>query len=399
MKWIKAAFQGVRYREHPTRKHGVGKDRYFSIYYRIEGKQREESLGWATQGWTAQKANSALAKLREAHRTGEGAYTLRERRKVKSESRKKEARDSLTFGEVFTERYFPLAKENKSWRSWQRELQLFKLWIGPTIGNKRLIDVSPLLLERIKKNMSEAGRAPRSIEYMLATIRQVFNFARRNDLYYGDSPTSKATHVKKADNRRLRFLSREEASQLLALLSTRSLDVHDMALLSLHSGMRAGEIFNLTWSDVDLERGILTLKDTKSGRTRAAFLTDTAKAMLKRRGTGDKNALIFPDRNGAKIAAISNTFEKAVNELGLNEGITDKRQRVVFHTLRHTYASWLVENGISLYAVKELLGHRTLAMTERYSHLGNDTLQGAVKTLERSIGEIDQNKVAILKPK
>jgi site-specific recombinase XerD len=69
----------------------------------------------------------------------------------------------------------------------------------------------------------------------------------------------------------------------------------------------------------------------------------------------------------------------------LNKGIEDKRQRVVFHTLRHTYASWLVENGVDLYTVKELMGHKNLAMTERYSHLGQNTLKAAVQKLERAI--------------
>jgi len=57
----------------------------------------------------------------------------------------------------------------------------------------------------------------------------------------------------------------------------------------------------------------------------------------------------------------------------------------VFHTLRHTYASWLVESGVDLYTVKKLMGHSTIAMTERYSHLGNNTLQNAVKVFEGSL--------------
>ena len=69
----------------------------------------------------------------------------------------------------------------------------------------------------------------------------------------------------------------------------------------------------------------------------------------------------------------------------LSKGIEDKRQKVVFHTLRHTYASWLVERGADLYTVKELMGHKTLAMTERYSHLGENTLKQAVSRLDESL--------------
>ena len=79
------------------------------------------------------------------------------------------------------------------------------------------------------------------------------------------------------------------------------------------------------------------------------------------------------------------SFFRAVDAVGLNEGITDRRMKVVFHTLRHTFASWLVENGENLYTVKELMGHSTLTMTERYAHLGNGTLHNAVKRMEQSI--------------
>jgi site-specific recombinase XerD len=85
---------------------------------------------------------------------------------------------------------------------------------------------------------------------------------------------------------------------------------------------------------------------------------------------------------------MSDTFDRVVAALGFNEGITDRRQKVCFHTCRHTYASWLVEGGTDLYVVKELLGHKTLAMTERYSHLRPDTLQAAARNLgDRLIGE------------
>ena len=63
------------------------------------------------------------------------------------------------------------------------------------------------------------------------------------------------------------------------------------------------------------------------------------------------------------------TSERAINKLDFNDGITDSRDKVVFHTLRHTFASWLAIQGTPIYTIKELMGHKTLAMTERYSHL------------------------------
>ena len=100
---------------------------------------------------------------------------------------------------------------------------------------------------------------------------------------------------------------------------------------------------------------------------------------------GNPHNLIFVDRNGHKIRSISNAFDRAVKNLGFNDGVSDRRFRVTFHTLRHTYASWLVQKGVDLYTVKKLMGHSTLAMTERYSHLAQDNLRDAVKKLEGSL--------------
>ena len=402
-KWHSTRFPGVRYRVHPSRKHGVQKDKYFAIRYQKDGKRKEEGLGWASEKWSAQKASITLAELKKAHITGEGPTRLSEKRELaredkahKEAEKKRQENDALTFGRFFRETYFPQAKANKSQRSWLREEQFFHLWISPVIEEKPLKKVSPLDLERIKKNMADAGRAPRTIHYCLAVIRQVFNLARMLNLYQGDNP---ATKVKKPqiDNRRLRFLSKDEADRLLEDLKQRSQKLHDMALLSLHCGLRAGEIFNLTWGDVDLERGILMLRDTKGGPSRPAFMTNEVNDMLAAKDPGGPSDLVFTDRNGNKIREISNAFERAVKELGFNDGITDKRYRVCFHTLRHTFASWLVENGEDLYTVKELLGHSTLAMTERYSHLSNGTLQNAVCNLGKRLSKARKNKVATLK--
>jgi site-specific recombinase XerD len=81
-----------------------------------------------------------------------------------------------------------------------------------------------------------------------------------------------------------------------------------------------------------------------------------------------------------------------------NEGVDDPRQRVVFHTLRHTFASWLVMEGVDLYRVKELLGHKDLTMTQRYSHLAPDSLRGAMNILEEALKPKEENKEADVIP-
>ncbi|HML59355.1 MAG TPA: tyrosine-type recombinase/integrase [Solidesulfovibrio sp.] len=386
-RWLGTNYPGVRYREHPSRKHGVQKDRYFSIYYKVSGKRREEALGWASEGWSAAKAAQTLAELKKAHTVGEGPCSLAEKRKLADDKRQAEVearaveeRENITLAQAW-EKYLPVAQANKAAHTAYAEEAAYRLWLSPTLANKPLRDIKPIHLERIKKTMTEAGRSAQTIRHVLAALRQVFNFAKRNGLYAGDNPVSL---VKKpsADARRLRFLTHDEADRLLAALAERESNVHDMALLALHCGLRAGEIFSLTWGDVDMERGVLILRDTKSGKTRAAYMTEAVAAMLagmERRGHND---LVFLSANGGRIVQISETFNRVVAALGFNNGVTDPRQKVVFHTLRHTFASWLVEQSVDLYSVKELMGHGTLAMTERYSHLSPDKLRRAVKTLE-----------------
>jgi integrase len=251
----------------------------------------------------------------------------------------------------------------------------------------------------MKKNMLDAGRAPRSVEYALAVIRQVFNYARDHEFFTGQIPVNKVK-IPRADNRRIRFLTHDESEELLAELAERSPDLHDMALLALHCGPRAGEIFGLSWKDVDFDRGLVTLRHTKNGQVRHVPMTDRVREMLKNRELvrDQDNDLVFPSRNGDRIKKVSHAFERAVKDLGWNKGLDDSRQKVVFHSLRHTCASWLVMAGVPLYTVKEYLGHRQISQTERYAHLAPDSLQQATAALN-GMGkkqEEDQGKVVNL---
>lgn len=393
-RWIKSKHPGIRYREHDTRRHGVGNkpDRYYTIFYKLDGKMVEEAVGWASQGMTEKKATAILAELHENHRRGTGPRTLKEKRGLATAERqeqeeqdKQDAADNLTLSAIFYDKFIPHLQANRrDLKSWKRDEGLFRLWIAPVIGSKPLKDIAPFDLEKIKKNMAKAEKSPRSIVYALATIRLVFNFALAHDLYTGKNPAGPAGKVKRptTDNSRTRYLSREEATVLLAELATRSPDVHDMAFLSLYTGMRAGEIFSLTWADVDLAGGVIMLRKTKGNKNRAAFMTAAVKAMLEARTKSAPAGLVFPGRNGVKIEQASDTFTRAVDKLGFNEGIADREQRVVFHTLRHTFASWLVESGTDIYYVMKLMGHSDIKLTMRYAHLGKNSLRAAVQRLE-----------------
>jgi integrase len=209
-------------------------------------------------------------------------------------------------------------------------------------------------------------------------------------------------------NARDRFLSVEEADRLLTELKRdprypkeyrplKDPKLHDITLLSLHTGARASEIFNLQGRDIDSSTGLLSLRDTKNTETRYAPMTGSVREMLKHRTPADPNAYVFTDAKGRKIKEVSNAFERAVDRLGFNVGVKDSRQMVVFHTCRHTFASWLAIQGTPLHTIARLMGHKSISMSERYSHLSPEHKREAVEGLEAAINS--NGKVVAIKKK
>ena len=275
-----------------------------------------------------------------------------------------------------------------------RERSLWNKWLQPGIVALPFKDVAPIHLEQIKSRMAKKGKAPRSIQYALAVARQVFNDARRHGIFLGDNPV-KQVKTPKVSNRRLRFLSHDEADKLLTALKRENREAWEMTLLSLHCGLRAGEIFGLTWGCIDLLNGLIAVKVTKNSCSRHAFMTAAVKQMLEAKTAGEPSVQIYPSAKGGKTREAPGTFERVVAELGLNAGVEDRRDKVVFHTLRHTFASWLVQAGVDLYRVKELMGHSVIAMTERYAHLAPDAGRISVEVIEQAGGKRGQSQAIL----
>jgi integrase len=241
--------------------------------------------------------------------------------------------------------------------------------------------------EKIVNSILKKGLAVRTAEYVVSVLRHALNKAVERG-YLQVNPISKIK-VPRKDNRRIRFLTKNEAIKLLNELKKRSQRTYEMAFLSLNTGMRFGEIASLTWQDIDFDNDIIYIKDPKNRKGRVAYMIEEVREFLKNKkqnsDTNSTNSLIFSTKKHDKMTTITNSFKHAVNRLGLNKGITDPRDKVVFHTLRHTFASWLVQDGTPLYTVKELLGHKSIAMTERYSHLAESTMREAVKKLKNKL--------------
>lgn len=400
IKWIKTPHRGLRYYEHPIRRHGKKRDRYYAVRFKVDGRDYGYGIGWWSDGIPEEARRNdpsmgfeeyALAQLKfyKANlKAGSGAKSPKERRKIAEEQEAQEKveqerldREAVTFGKFFTDTYLPQAKADKKPRSVTREEGLYGKWIKGVIGHFSMKAIAPFHLEKLKRDMAAGGQSPRSVEYALSVVRQIFNTARRLGVFEGENPTAKVKFPK-PDNGRMRFLTHEEADKLLEALKAKSADVHDMTVLSLFAGLRFGEIASLTWQDVDLGRGVLTIRDAKAG-SRYAFLTEQAAEMLGNRPQGKPSDYVFHGRKG-KLDYISVTFARTVDDLKLNDGIDDPRLKICYHTCRHSYASWLIDQGADLYTVQKLLGHKTNIMTQRYAHLSENRLKDAAKALGKA---------------
>jgi len=416
-KWYKVG-KGLQAYNHESRKYGKRFDRYIRGRYMVDGKINNNPFGWESDFGKAERsrlqaegggvakrsllefAAGELERLRANAKAGTGPATLKEDKALADEKAKAEEdarllkeRDAITFGEYFEKVYYPIAKTSKKQRSHEQEISHFKLWLNPVIGKMRLKDIRPINLEKVKKNLLNKSRSPRMIQYVFATGRQCWNFVRRDGLVPGEWP-GKEVKLPKVENKRMRFLTDAEGDLLLEGLKERSQQLHDICLLSFDSGLRADEIFSLKWNRVDLVQNSAKVFDSK-GKDRVVFLTGRTVDMLQ--GL-PKDGLVFKSRTGEKITEISNSFDREVNDLGWNDGIKSRKDKLVFHSLRHSFASRLVARGIDLYVVSQLLGHSDLSMTQRYSHLRPDTLQAAVKTLEQPDREEEkQSKVVKLR--
>ena len=401
IKWIKTPHKGLRYYEHSTRRHGKKKDRYYSIRFKVDKKDYTYGIGWWSESIPDEvKKNDpnigfeeyALTELKRYKANVKSASGIKSPKEKRLNAKEKKAeeqaeqerfeREAINFEKFFIETYLPQTETDKKIRSVMREKGLFNNWIKPIIGNLPFKKIAPYHLRILTKAMSDKKQSPRSIVYALALIRQVFNTAKREGIYEGELPTA-TIKMPKVDNNRMRFLMRDEAAKLLIALATKSADVHDMTLLSLHAGLRFGEISSLTWQDVDLKKGVLTLRDAKAG-SRYAFLTEQAAKMLENRPQGKPSDHVFPGRKG-KMDRISPTFFRVVDDLKFNEGIDDPRLQICFHSCRHSYASWMIEDGQDLYTVQKLLGHKTNVMTQRYAHLSENKLRDAAMALSQSL--------------
>ena len=243
-----------------------------------------------------------------------------------------------------------------------------ELLATPT-GNTKLKKVTGKSNTRTRKRKTLAGQ---TVNNIFSFMRSAINRAIATGTWSGVNPLSTkggTWKMVKANNERLRFLTREEARALLEDLELRHPQLHDMALLSLRTGLRPTEIFKLRGQDVDANAcGLYIIQ--KGGKRVFVRVPEDLIQMLQAYKRKPAEPIFQQPRKRTAFDKTPACFQTAVRKLNLAPEDGDSLYAVTLHTMRHTFASWLAQSGrVTLMELQKLMRHKNITMTMRYAHL------------------------------
>jgi integrase len=219
------------------------------------------------------------------------------------------------------------------------------------------------------RNMRLQSVKPATVYQELAFLRRMFNVAIKEWEWFKDNPVSRLSFSVGNRNARARWLTLDE-EKLLLEKAINPVWLRSLLMVALHAGMRRGEILDLRWQNVDLSKRLIRVVRSKNGERRTIPMSSTLLNLFKDMTVRDISGRVFPISKSSVRHAFDQVVEKA--------GLEDFR----FHDLRHTFATRLVQNGVDLFKVKELLGHKTITMTMRYAHHYPESLRSSVEVLD-----------------
>lgn len=289
---------------------------------------------------------------------------MRRGKKIKDAEAKKHTLNDLI--DRYVENELPQRKSDKEKFTMQLN------WWKKEIGVYLLSDITPSLLSSCKDKLAKQpaikpknGRTTRSnatINRYLACLSIVLSKGVKEWEWLEENPMLKVAK-KKEPKGRIRFLSDEEREKLLTKCKNISYELYLLVLIAVCTGARFGEITKLKWENIDFESKLFHFLDTKNGEDRGVPISSVVLKELKSfsKIRNIKSDYVFIRQDGKKIIYFKGMFYDALEQAEIDD--------FKFHDLRHTAASYLAMNGASLLEIAEILGHKTLAMVKRYSHL------------------------------
>jgi integrase len=311
------------------------------------------------------------------------------------QSRRIELRAIPTLAELVRDRYLPHVKSYK--RSWCTDETVLRIHILPVLGSQYIDQIRAEPIAALVGRMREKDYATGTTNRVVIVLRHIFNLARKWRVPgITENPT---TGINLApDVNRERFLSLEEAQRLVVSIEQDENTVAANAImLLLLTGARRNEITQAKWEHLDWNQKSLLVPLSKSGKPRSISLNGAAVALLQTIRPTDGCEYIFPSPVTLRP---SPSLYFPWQRIRVRAGLPDLR----LHDLRHSFASFLVNRGVSLYVVQGLLGHGHTRYTQRYAHLAPDTLREAAETVgnviadARAFGSVGVGSDSVLVP-
>ncbi len=292
------------------------------------------------------------------------------------QARRKELREIPTLAELVRDRYLPHVKAYK--RSWRTDETVFRVHILPLLGSKPIDEVTGDAITDLIQRMRDKGYASGTTNRVLILIRFIFNLARKWKIPgVRENPTVGLNTA--PDVQRDRFLTAEETKRLIASINIdENRSAAQTIMMLLLTGARRNEVSYAKWEYIDWERRTLLVPISKTGKPRVISLNGHAMALLRSIPRVDANPYIFPSPiTGRPCPSLHFPWTRIKQRAILDD--------LRLHDLRHSFASFLVNEGVSLYVVQGLLGHTQPRTTQRYAHLAQDTLNTAAEIVANVI--------------
>jgi integrase len=335
-----------------------GKEKIFYIYYRRNGKQIEEKAGLQfANDMTAARA----AGIRADRLKGKELSNNARREQIKT-AKQAEAR-KMTLERLWAE-YEANKTDSKAINT---DRGRFNKYLLPEFGNKEPHEIIRLDVDRLRVRLLKTLK-PQTVKHILGLLKRIVSFGVSRQLC---GNLNFKLETVKVDNQKTEDLNPEQLKNLLtAIDNSNDIQAADMMRLALYTGMRRGEMFKLKWTDIDFQRGFISIKNPKGGVSQKIPLNDQARQVLENHPRKVENVFIKGD--GLPF----NDIKERVNKIKQAAGIPDDFRAL--HGLRHTYASMLASSGkVDLYTLQRLLTHKSPVMTQRYAHLRDDILKNA----------------------
>lgn len=269
--------------------------------------------------------------------------------------------------------YLPYCKAVK--RSWQVDERVARQYLSPTFGETNLCEIRDVQVAEWFYALSKKGLAPVTCNRILAVFRALCGHARRLGFIKARQDLFANVKSHRIRLQKRRILSVDEARRLMRNLKKEKNPAAYALRLLMLTGARKNEILKARWDEIDLERRILTVPISKSGKSREIVLSSEALLVINEIGRIGSSPWLFPGRGDKHLSDIYVFWNRIRERVGL------RGMRI--HDLRHSFASFLVNAGNSLFEAQTLLGHSNPRATMRYASLGNSALLKAVESINR----------------